>query len=774
MDIKTTEFLLSLKEYQGLFGILSILFLITSAGLIIWTLSDLIATNAKRKYHASDDDLKNFNYAKVKKERKGEILRSIIAPDAVDPGPNSYFIINDGGVDTYVRSLTIAQMPKRTRFADTFSTLFDFPGCTSSVIVNPVSEVNMTRHMDRQITILASEYTAAEDINRQRKIKNQYQEAYNWAEEVESGDTKFFDVGFVFSISADSIHELNKKTDLFHSKALSKGIFVTNCYAVQAEAYLTNGPYDNYLNIDSKIIKSDAIKYFKMDKYSLSTIFNYTQSSFSHKDGLPLGRDMNTEEMVFFDLFDETHDGYTLVIAGKTGSGKSLTIKVYAARSMLQGYKYVCIDSQQRKGTNEGEFAAIAEVFNGVNFKLSNESVNVINPFEVRETTKTVKATENTVREVRTLELNDKISMAVNSLSTMMQGSENFNDLKMSIAINRLLTDNVTEIYHDFGIYDGVPDSLYEQGVSISSGGLTTGLVAKKLPTMTDFYKKVLESKRKNTDSTMDEPYNMIIFSLKDFVRELYYSVDTLHFFTREEYYSLPKKDGARSEARYYKNSRGQNEDVIEVHGIRSYYDGQTTIDVNSDCPFTNIDLSLLPENEKILARQIAIDFVNESFIKKNSETIQKSEKLVAIFDECHENFSFEYARKTLDNVVRTARKRHCGIILSSQTVKEYANYTETEAILKQATAKFVFKQDYQDMDYLIKTLGITDSQSDYIVNRLGGNSSDEEDKNKHRGEMCIIDGQTVCFCKVDYLRETEELFADTNAENIARIYAAS
>ena len=89
-------------------------------------------------------------------------------------------------------------------------------------------------------------------------------------------------------------------------------------------------------------------------------------------------------------------------------------------------------------------------------------------------------------------------------------------------------------------------------------------------------------------------------------------------------------------------------------------------------------------------------------------------------------------------------------IILSSQTLREYDNYPETQAILKQAAVKFVFKQDYQDRDYLIHTLGLTEAQVDYILNSLGGNPEEESDKNRHRGEMCIIDNKQVAFCKVD------------------------
>ena len=163
------------------------------------------------------------------------------------------------------------------------------------------------------------------------------------------------------------------------------------------------------------------------------------------------------------------------------------------------------------------------------------------------------------------------------------------------------------------------------------------------------------------------------------------------------------------------------------------------------------------------------MDFVNENFIKKNSESIDSADKLALIVDEAHESFAFPYMRKTLDMLVRTARKRHAGIILSSQTVKEYGLHPETEAILKQAATKFVFKQDFQDKKYLMETLGITESQADTIVSRIGGNVSDDSDKKRHRGEVCIIDNKNVCFTKIDMLSKTEALPVETDATEVEK-----
>ena len=771
------QFLSGISEYRNV--IRFALILVSSAVVILLILSALRSLKrlleAEREMREDESALKNTDYEALDGAKRASILRNVVAPDGIDAGPNSYTIVNDGGNDVYIRTMTIVTMPRRDKFAQTFAQLLDFPDCTSSIFVRPISEESMIHKMDHQITVLESERIgAAGDANRGRKLRAQIRDASNFAEQVENGENRFFNVGFLFSIHAEDIATLNKMTSEFKAKAAAKNIAVSSCFAVQAEAYAQNAPLNNGVVIGSQFIKSEAIKWFQMDKKSVSAIYNYTESSYTHRGGIALGRDMFTAAPILFDIYDGSHDGFTLVIAGKTGCGKSATIKMMCCRELLYGFHFVAVDSQARKGMSEGEYAGLAALCDGVNFKLSNSSDEIMNIFEVGENRTTRKREDNSIEEVRNLELTDKIIMTAKVLKTMVYGSATASDKATTLGtyINRILVDNLTQMYNaTFGIYDGQPDTLYtEAGNPLAlDQGITAGRTLKRLPTMTDFYKQLLISDRANKDDTLREAYNVILMSLQDYVRELYYSKASRVFFTKEQVQRLQFLEDGKG--RCYINDLGQREEVVEIKGIRTYFDGQSSVHISKDCPFTNIDISQLPDSEKVLARQVAIDFVNENFIKKNSENLNSADKLMCIFDECHEMFGIEYTRDTLDNVVRTARKRNVAIILSSQTLKEYDNYPETQAILKQAAVKFIFKQDYQDRDYLMKTVGLTSNQTDFILNTLGGNPSDESDKNRHRGEVCIVDNKQVCFCKVDYRKATEALAVETDAAGIDALF---
>ena len=596
-----------------------------------------------------------------------------------------------------------------------------------------------------------------------------------WAEKVESGEEKFFNVGFLFTLYSDSLEALNIESDKFRAKALNKQIYITGTYGVQPEAYLSNMPFNRKVKLKSKIVTGDTVKMHQMDRKSLSTVFNYTQGSFSHKEGIFMGRDMFTGKPFVFDPYDPSHDGFTILIFGKTGSGKSTTIKGMVERLALLGYRFVCVDSQQRKGLNEGEYASLAEILNGVNFQIAAHTTNIMNPFDVQESRIFIKdkSSGNTGYEKRTLELTDKIAQLGHTIE--MMGQFDIADSVLATNVRDVINTSIKAVYADKGIVDGKPDTLYEQGATVEGERIGSGMVPKLLPTISDWYKKVLIQYRDNREQDMDPAYRLVLKGMKEYVRELYYTRETVQFLTREEVQELPA-DPERPGVRQYLNQYTDDyEDVIEIHGIRPYYDGQSTIAVSRNCKFTNIDISLLSEAEKKVARMIAIEFTNEQFIKKNSEQVGSADKMMAIFDEAHENFEQKAARVILNNVSRTARKRNVSMVLSTQTVKEYDRFEETQDILKQAAVKMVCKQDYQDKEYLMTALNITDSEADLITNWVGGveieGMENEDEKNKHRGEMCVVDGNNVLFLKFDYLAETEALSVETNAARIAELF---
>lgn len=768
------EFLL-LPIVPVILYILLILVLLGVAIIIIKNIIRIIIAMHEEKEAAKGtvqlSDLKNKSVV-----TKTNAIRAMVAPDGVDPGPNSYFIISDGGRDVYIRTLTLSKLPKRTRFANTFVELMDFPNCTSSVYVCPISESTMSSKLNKHIMITDSEYIgAAGEPNRQRQLQQQYAESMRWAREIETGDNKFFNVGFLFSLYANSVDELNAISDSFRSLAIKKNIEISNCFALQAESYLANGPFNFAGN------KKSGIKYHILDKKSVSTIYNYTQSTFSHKTGIPLGYDLFTHKPVIFDPYN--HKSFVGAIYGPMGYGKSASIKMIVDRASLAGYRFAAVDSQTLKGTNGGEYNPVARLLNGVVFQLSSAADNILNLFDVRESKVLIRDESNPLSgtEQRALELNEKITLIVDSLLTIIQNQKTITDASMYVRMSKILTECCKVVYAQKGIYHGQPDSLYEER-SID-GGLTVK-VLKELPTLSDFYKQILRMELKNADISLDKIYSLIKDGLSDCIRGVYYCTEStsvqdnagddnshnLRFFTKEEYEKLPVDQKDHMVKKYNLS------EVIKVEGTSPYFDGQSTIDAAEKCPFINIDISQLPEGpKKTTARQIALGWINECIINKNSEDISSAEKLLIICDEVHENYKYEYGRKTIESIVRTGRKRNVAMLLSTQTISEYDEYPETRRILDLISFHFIFAQPHGEKETLKSKFGFTDSQINYIMNYIGqgGQNADASEASKHLGECCLFDKEQkqCCFLKIVYFAQHEASSVETRAEAVQQLY---
>lgn len=776
------DFFNSLYPYRVIFLYLACFSVLACVMLILYRC--YISYNEKieeKEHRYSSDELGNWKTDEHNEYDNKKALRQLAAADGINPNPLSYLVINDGGEDVYIRSFTIDKLPKRVVFAETFRTIFNFTGATTSVHICPMDEASATNCLDKHVVMLESERIIAakdKDINRIRRLEGQQHETEKWAELIETGENSFYEVCFVISIYAKSLEELNLLSDTLHTKAVAKGYELSSCYGLQAEAYKANAPMnmcDGLIGIKQfKLLKNAGLKVHMMDKYSLASIYNHTQEDFYQKDGIILGRNLQGVKPITVNLYAKHRDGFNVIVAGKTGTGKSVTVKCIVNRLSDFGYRFVSIDSQ-KIGAN-GEYAPLAEGLGGVNFQIKVNAENVMNIFDINE--ELVEVSSGSIkREVRTLRLLEKITEATVTLKMLIQGNKKEASFENASYIEREITDAITDLYRERGIKDGDADSIYENGKLLINNTLTNGKVKKKMPTISDFYKKVLYKYAIEEDTDIKKALHLILTNMKDYVRELYYAKNSLVFFTKEQYEALPYLNG-KNGTKIFKNENNECEPVVAIVGMRAYYDGQSNISINKDCQYTNIDLSQLPESEKWLARQIALSYVCENFIKNNSENIKKADRLICIMDEAHEQFVNENSRITVDRIFRTARKKNVSCILITQALADFKTWPETLSMLRNTALKFVFKQDEADREYLKTTLGLTDSQISKIIS-LGGNMKRVSNKvtASKKGEVCIIDDKKVAFCHVDYLdvrngKVIEGIIAETNPEQLRKFNA--
>lgn len=764
---------ISLIPYRMLFFLGIVLsafgiFCILSFAAIKW----IIGNMREKKVLLSEEELLKKDGSEASLLDKNNAMRQVVAPNGVDPNINSYLILDDAGKTIYVRCFSIVAMPKRAVFARTFSPLLNFGNCSSSIFIEPLSEAESSRALDKHVVILDGEAITAEkagDRNRYRKIAQQLSETESWASAIETGENKFFNVGFGFAIWADNLPDLDSQTDAFVYAARDKKIDVTSCFAVQAEAFQSISCLNRRFNLSIGPIKSDSIKMFLMDQRSLSTIFNYNQNTMQHENGIYLGQNMSDGSAVLYDPFDRSHNGYNMIFAGTTGSGKSLTTKIMAFRMAIDT-RFVAIDSQRPAGSIEGEYCPLARSVNGIVYSVGPDGGTILNIFEIGPTKKVEVDSRGAITgEWETLELKSKIADVSYIIMLMITGGiQSWNapiEFRDLIFMNEQIPIICTQLYSERGIVDGDANSLYKTITVNTRAGIHTERVVKELPTMTDFYKKLLLVQKEHRLEKEGSVYRLMLAALREYVSELYYTPVSVNFFTREEFEQSPVGE---NNVRYDATT---NEPINEIHGIRSYFDGQSTIHLNKMTRFTNIDLSGLPESELNVARMVASTFVNESFVKTNSEDPRKIQRMVVILDEVSEMWKNDYCKKLIASLYRTARKKNCGCWVITQSLTDFGNDEDTKTIFENTSSMFLFKHQFSAKEYLQKKINITDSQMNSIV-ELGGDprETDADMVRRRRGEMCVVDNGHIYFVKVAYLKSVESFIAETDAEQRARM----
>lgn len=692
--------------------------------------------------------------------------RDICCADGINPSQLEYIVINDGGRNVYECALYADKIPRRSTFAVTYAELMNFPNCTTSVFWEPLSSAESQKLLDKRVIALESELIAANkdlDTNMARRLSAKLGECEEWARVIEAGLNVFFKVAFLFVVRADSLEGLDDACTELYSIGKEKGIDIVGCYGAHAEGLLASAPLNKMMKVGKGPFKDLIVKYHIMDKNSLGDTFNHTESFFSHKNGILGGRNMFTHQPVLIDPYDRSHSGYNMCISGITGAGKSAGLKMYSSRWMeVFGYRMAFIDYDSPNGA-EGEYVPLVRTEGGVVFQLKHGSDNILNIFDIDVELEYLPSIR---KEVRKLNLMEKCADCTNIILSMIKDGREVDSFDTDVYLTKIVSDTVVGLYAAKGIEEGHPDSIYEDGQVYEGGRISSGRVRKTMPTLHEFFISLLNRRRFNTDELQDKAFSVAIAGIQPFIKECYYSEKSIGEYSAEEYSALPVDENGLK----YTVINGDRERVYSVIGVKPYYDGQSTLRVSEDTQSMDIDLSQLPPADKRIAQQIACNFVNEYFVKKNSNNPHKLQKCAVVVDEFHNTFAFYESRKFIESMYRQARKRFVCMITITQALADYNAYEETKAIVKNTAMKILYKQAKMDANFIREVTPLTESQLDQVM-RLGGTVDANGDIDKSRkGECCLIDNEdTVVFIKVDYLR-SEAKICETDPEKIARM----
>ncbi|MBQ7409997.1 MAG: DUF87 domain-containing protein [Clostridia bacterium] len=616
------------------------------------------------------DKIKKDEPSVFKKNEK--TIKGLIAPGGIDASYTNHIEISSART-RFARSMIVANLPRMCTFPEFLRGMYTFGDLNVSVFINPVSEATSQQDLNRTINELESERIVAldrGDINRERVIAQKRMEAEELRDAIAAGFNKLFDSSIIATIFAYSMDELDKYTELLSSEMSKNLIDIKPTWAMQDEAFRSNMPY-----CDNKLTKTHTF-----DRRAMSTVFPFFTSEVGHENGIPLGFNKQTGLPILYDNFSPKLTNYNMVIFGKSGAGKSVTIKTITARSaVLMGIESLALDA-------EGEYGVVAEALGGVNVTLSPNSKTVINLFDIEP--ENVKD-EITGKERTVLSVENKVEDVTNGLLTMARGSTRSQEVNE--LTKQIISEAVAEEYAALGITNNV-ESLYtrdENGGPVNLNENYLGRTKKDMPTIGSWYKRICRKAQENENPDYRFHYSYLVKVMKQYVRE--------------------------------------------YQGQMAYFDGQSTFELLDGVPFINIDISQLEERfARPLAQQIMLSWVWEKYVKKNSEDKTKAAKKRVLVDEAWMLLPYPEAVDFLNTMARRARKRNVSLAVISQKFQDFYEKQEVQAVLTSSETKLFLAQDKSEIQYLKEVFKLSEGEAGFLVTcsrgegllKVGGDSA--------------------------------------------------
>lgn len=582
-------------------------------------------------------------------EKNKSTLKDLLAPSGVDASHYDYLEIFSK-ISRYARTFYITTLPRQATFPYFLSGIYDFGDVTTSVYITPISETTSQNDLNKQIVELQSERYVAHDrgdINRESILTAKQAEAESLRDQIAAGYNKLFDATIICTLFAYSKDELDKYSELLAMEASKNLISLKTAWALQEEGFKSNLPLD----------RNTITRKHTFDRGSMATVFPFVSADAGHEIGVPIGINKQTGLPLLFDNFSSKMTNYNMIIFGKSGAGKSVTIKTIMARSaVLMGVENLVLDA-------EGEYVVVAEALRGINVNISPTSDTIINIFDIEP--ELVKD-EITGKEKYVLNVENKVEDATQALLTMARGttkSDEVNELTKQI-----IGEIVAEEYKEKGITSD-PESLYEIGNDMSS----VGRVQKDMPTITSWYERLEKKASENTNATYEFHYNYLTKVMKQYCKKF--------------------------------------------NGQMAYFDGQSTFELQEGSLFININISQLEERfARPLAQQILLSWIWEKYVKKNSEDKSKAKSKRVLVDEAWMLLAYPEAVDFLNTMARRARKRNVSLTVVSQKFQDFYENKSVQAVLTSAETKLFLAQDKSEIDYLKEVFKLSEGEANFLL----------------------------------------------------------
>lgn len=526
--------------------------------------------------------------------------------------------------------------------------LYNFNGdMDTSLFIVPSDERGALDELTNKITQFEAQLLVEQEKGNIRNItryRDMIDQLYSQRRALEQNYENLFHIQIVSTLYENSLENLEKQTTRLINKTKGKRIDISPLYLRQEDGYKSTIP------IGEMYVK-DKLRNFNTG--ALTACFPFYNSEISHKNGVFLGINMSTITPVLLDFYDTNIlNNSNINVFGQAGSGKSFFISLLTLRSCLNGIRTAIIDP-------EGEYKNITQKVGGAYIKISTNSTEGINPFDLEaefdEETKQYK-----------VDIKSKISDVLNLVAIMVGGLDK--------ETQSVVANVIGQLYYERGITED-PDSLLQDGVSFDE---KTGQIEhnkkKDMPIISDLYNSLKSLAQKEGSLKIKELANSLIMYVKGGIYDL---------FDRQTSYSLT--------------------------GF-------------GDRPIITFDVSALEENIlRPIGMYIALTWIWERFIKKDHELKKRVICDEAWMLVNSKKSGSEYTTQFLENCARRIRKRKGGLLIASQNFIEFFENSSGKSILTNAKTTIFLSQSPTDIDLIQETFKLSDGEKGFLLQAKRG-----------------------------------------------------
>lgn len=288
-------------------------------------------------------------------------LRDLIAPAAIKIAPRN---IRVGEI--FATTMYVIAYPRYLQ-SNWFSPIIniDLP-IDISMFIHPIDTYDILKTLKKTATQVESEIHIEQEkgLIRDPALETAMQDVDELRDKLQQGTEKFFRFALYVTAYGETEKDINEIYKSIEAILEAQLVYVKPAIFRSEQGFNSTLPLAN----------DDLDVGTSMNSAPLSTTFPFVSSTLSDNQGILYGINRHNNSLIIFDRFHM--ENANMVVFAKSGAGKSYTVKLEVLRSMMLGTDVIIIDP-------ENEYKHLCETVGGTFIKISLNSDNHLNPFDL-------------------------------------------------------------------------------------------------------------------------------------------------------------------------------------------------------------------------------------------------------------------------------------------------------------------------------------------------------------------------------------------------------